>query len=171
MAPPEPIIEIRFRSTDPDDPIAADILREYFAEILTRYLRRPATPVEVTTAIEADPSYGLTGSDGVFLLAVSGDGGSADMVQGCAGLRLVDDRVGEVKRVYLRPGARGLRLATRLMDEIEGRARSQGLATLRLDTRSELHEAIAMYRRRGYRDIAPFSGSGFADVWMQKNLM
>jgi ribosomal protein S18 acetylase RimI-like enzyme len=183
MTPPEPIIEIQFRITDPVDPIAAGILREYFGEILTRYLRRPATAAEVTSAIEGDPSYGLTAPAGVFLLALSGDPAVPEdpaapedraapevVVLGCAGLRLVDDGLGEVKRVYVRPGARGQHLASRLMDEVEGRASSRGVTTLRLDTRSELREAIAMYRRRGYRDIAPFPGSGFADVWMQKDL-
>jgi ribosomal protein S18 acetylase RimI-like enzyme len=155
-----------FRPTDPLEPIAVEVLREYFREILIRYYRRPATDAEVTMATDGDPSYGLTPPDGVFLLAVS-----ADVVHGCAGLRLVDDQLGEVKRVYVRPSARGRHLASTLMDEIEGRARSAGLAALRLDTRSELSEAIAMYGRRGYRDIAPFPGSGFADVWMRKDLL
>jgi ribosomal protein S18 acetylase RimI-like enzyme len=81
---------------------------------------------------------------GPFILALS-----EQSPVGCAGLRVLEDRLGELKRVYVRPSARGRGLGTALITALENYARSRNLTTLRLDTRDELDEAMRTYERHG----------------------
>jgi len=56
------------------------------------------------------------------------------------------------------------------MLEVESRARDMGLASLRLDTRSDLVESQRLYESLGFRDTAPYSGGPFSDRWYSKDL-
>jgi GNAT superfamily N-acetyltransferase len=161
-------IRYEFTPADPADPaeaVAQELLREYFGEVLSRRFRRPATDDEITAALTDDPNHGMTPPDGIFIVA-----SAAGVAHGCAGLRLVDNQTGEVKRVYVRPTARGNKLGTLLMAEIETYARTRGLSSLRLDSRRDLHEARAMYTQQGYRDTPRFDGSTLAELWLEKKL-
>lgn len=77
-------------------------------------------------------------------------------LMGCGAL-IVHGRVGELKRFYVRPGARGRGLGARLVAAAEAEARRQGLWKLRLEVGRRQPEAIALYRRAGYRPIRCFS--------------
>ena len=77
---------------------------------------------------------------------------------GCAGLRLLPGRIGEVTRVFVVPAARRRGLgspAAELAWKIH--ARRHGVTTLRLDTRRDLTEARRLYARHGYQEVRPFS--------------
>ena len=89
---------------------------------------------------------------------------------GCAGLKLVGDGLGEVKRVWVASDVRGSGIGRRLIDDIEARARAAGCDRIRLDTNHTLVEAIAMYHRRGYRDVPRFNDERYADHWFEKSL-
>jgi len=164
---PGPASAIRYEFTlvDPAGLVAQQLLREYFGEVLNRLYRRPATDDEITAALTDDPNYGMTPPDGIFIVA-----SAAGVAHGCAGLRLVDNQTGEVKRVYVRPTARRNKLGTLLMAEIETYAQTRGLSSLRLDSRHDLHEARAMYTQLGYRDTPRFNGSTLAEIWLEKKL-
>jgi putative acetyltransferase len=94
------------------------------------------------------------------LLLASDDGATV----GCIALRPLpasDESVdttatGEVKRLYVKPSARGrglaLALATRLIDE----ARIVGYRTLKLDTLERMHEARRLYERLGFEPCKPY---------------
>ena len=56
----------------------------------------------------------------------------------------------EVKRLYVDPGHRGRGVAGALLDALEATAVARGYAVAYLDTRADLHAAIAFYRHRGY---------------------
>ena len=62
----------------------------------------------------------------------------------------------EIKRMYVAPAARGLKLGRRLLERLEARAAELGLTCIRLETGIRQPEAIALYRKAGYRDIGPF---------------
>lgn len=91
---------------------------------------------------------------------------------GCCALVPATDGSAEIKRMFVAPQARGIKLGRRLLERLEDRARSRGIATLRLETGIYQPEALGLYRACGYRDIDPF-GDYLPDplsVFMEKTL-
>jgi putative acetyltransferase len=88
---------------------------------------------------------------GSLLLAV-GEGGA----EGCVALRRLDGQTSEMKRLYVRPPARGSGLGRRLALAIIAEARRIGYARMRLDTVPSMKGAIGLYQRLGFRRIAPY---------------
>ena len=93
---------------------------------------------------------------------------------GCGGVALFP-QFAEVKRMYVRPVARGRGVAQALLARIE--AASAGLAWLRLETGPQQKAAIAMYGRWGFEPCGTFGAyAGMpaeqvaASVFMQKRL-
>jgi putative acetyltransferase len=79
---------------------------------------------------------------------------------------------GEVKRMYVRPDQRGRGIGRRVLAEIEAIARGSRLPLLRLETGIHNTEALALYRRSGFAECAPF-GDYAPDplsVFMEKRL-
>lgn len=101
----EPVIEVMA----PDDEVARRVLRAYFDEVASRYYGRPAAEDEIAAAMRDEPSDDLVPPRGLFLVARA----EADVL-GCAGLRLLPGRTGEVTRVFVVPAARRRGLGTRL---------------------------------------------------------
>jgi GNAT superfamily N-acetyltransferase len=149
----------------PGSPEARAVLTAYFRDIVSRYHGRAATPGEVQAAMAAEPSADLCPPHGLFLLARRDDA-----VIGCAGLRLLPARTGEITRVFVVPEARRHGVGKQLLDAVEDAARQHAVSTLRLDTRSDLAEARQLYATNGYQEVAPFNDGRFADQWYGKML-
>ncbi|NLS05266.1 GNAT family N-acetyltransferase [Rhizobium sp. P32RR-XVIII] len=82
---------------------------------------------------------------------------NAGAIVGCAALVETGDGTAEIKRMFIDPAARGLKIATHLMDALEKRAKSRDLEAIRLETGIYQPEAIGLYRKYGYIDIEPFA--------------
>jgi GNAT superfamily N-acetyltransferase len=67
-----------------------------------------------------------------------------------------DPAVAEVKRMYVRPDARGRGLSRLLLAALEEAARDLGYAVVRLETGGPQHEAVALYESSGYRRIPAY---------------
>jgi GNAT superfamily N-acetyltransferase len=66
---------------------------------------------------------------------------------------------------------RGAGLGTRLLRRLESEALSLGYTRAVLDTNRVLSEALVMYERAGYREIAPYSQDNpYADAYFEKSL-
>jgi len=89
-----------------------------------------------------------------------------------ASFKRVSEAYVEIKRLYVPKEYRGRKLAKRLMNVLEKKAISEGVAEARLETGIHQHEAIALYEKRGYEKIESF-GSYKKDplsVFMRKKL-
>jgi GNAT superfamily N-acetyltransferase len=89
--------------------------------------------------------------DGLLLLAR--DAGSD---AGCVAMKRLDARSAEMKRLFVRDAYRGTGLGRRLTRLVIDNARDAGCSRLVLDTLPQLAEAIALYRKLGFRDCAPY---------------
>jgi DNA-binding MarR family transcriptional regulator/GNAT superfamily N-acetyltransferase len=89
---------------------------------------------------------------------------------GCGALRTLEPRIGEIKRMWVSPRARGLGVGRRLLAELEHVARRFKMRTIRLDTNKSLTEALRLYRLSRYREIERFNDNPYAHHWFEKTL-
>ena len=88
--------------------------------------------------------------------------GRADTAEGCIALRPIDvdgmptAAVAEVKRLYVKPAARGAGTGSRLAQRLVDEARRIGYRELKLDTLDWMTDARTLYRRFGFRECAPY---------------
>ncbi|KAJ6015948.1 hypothetical protein N7540_010539 [Penicillium herquei] len=77
-------------------------------------------------------------------------------VVGCVALRRSADNWCEMKRLYVLPEARGLRLGDKLVVAVLERASALGYRGIRLDTLPDMTAAQRLYRRYGFVEISPY---------------
>lgn len=104
---------------------------------------------------------------GRLLLAQRGN-----QAAGCIALRKIESGVCEMKRLYVRPDYRGSGLGLSLVERLIAEARVLGYERMRLDTiASAMRTAIALYRRVGFVEIAPYSAVPIESaLWMELKL-
>lgn len=82
------------------------------------------------------------------------------IVAGCCALRPIDSsdyvNAAEMKRLYVRPGFRGLGLGRQLAEAILDAARLAGYDAVLLDTLDDMEIARAMYQELGFKEIPPY---------------
>ena len=88
----------------------------------------------------------------------------------CGGVKRLDERTCEIKRMYVAPQARGQGVARRLLGALEGAARELGYAIARLDTGPDQPHARALYESAGYVEIENFNGNPVATYFAEKSL-
>lgn len=98
---------------------------------------------------------------GAILLAENETGDAVGVVA----LRPLDDAgVCEMKRLWVRPTARGQHVGRRLVEAILQAARQRGYQRMRLDTLHRLTEALSLYRALGFYEIAAYVENPQPDV-------
>lgn len=104
--------------------------------------------------------------DGALLLARSGG-----TPVGAVALRRLGDGICEMKRLYVKPGLRGVRTADgrsigrALAEGIVEEARAKGYRRMRLDTIGDkMQAAISLYRSMGFVAIPPYYASPVPDT-------
>jgi putative acetyltransferase len=116
-------------------------VRELFAE----YVRMVDAP-----ACFADFDRELAALPGEYRLFL------ADGAAGCVGVRFLDGKTAEMKRLYVRPTRRGQGLGRALAEAAIAAAREAGCARIVLDTLPKMREAQALYRTLDFRPIDPY---------------
>lgn len=91
---------------------------------------------------------------------------------GCVALHQWEPGAGEMKRLYLRPTFRGKGLGRAMAERIIAEARNIGYQTLLLDTIEPLmKDAVGMYRKLGFKEIAPYRPNPIAGaMYMELHL-
>jgi len=126
---------------------AAALFHEYAASL----------PIDLGFQGFDDELAGLPGRfappDGELLLALEDE----NAVLGCVALRpLESPAVCEMKRLYVRPKARGLGVGRALVAAIIAGAEQRGYAEMRLDSLPTMARAVALYRRFGFVEIPAY---------------
>lgn len=135
-------------------------LRQYQEELARRF----DDGFDPSTGNSLDPAD-VTPPKGWFVVARLGG-----RAVGCGALKRLDERSGEIKRVWVADDARGMRLASRIMDRLEEISAEAGFAKVLLDTNKALTEARSMYLKRGYAEIAAYNANPYAHHWFEKPL-
>ncbi|MFP5237307.1 MAG: GNAT family N-acetyltransferase [Acidobacteriota bacterium] len=135
---------------------ALAVLEEYYEAV--HVVKRD--PPEAMRALLAEPGAAMW-------LAYLGE-----EIVGCVVLRPLPSvaRAGECKRLYVKPAARGLHIADRLMDALEDFARGRGTDWIYLDSHDGLKAAIALYERRGYEYCPRYNDNPQATVFLRKQI-
>lgn len=155
---------IELRPVAPDSADARWCLEHYFADLAERFEEGFDPGKHHGRGVDTS-TRGIPASETLFLVAYC-DGNPG----GCGALVVEDATIGEIKRVWVAPNARGRGLARRLLHRLEDLARERGLGLLRLDTNRALAEAQALYRSEGYAEIPRYNDNPYADHWFGKRL-
>jgi GNAT superfamily N-acetyltransferase len=114
------------------------------AELAVRYGDLDASENDLTTTMFDPPQ-------GAFVVARRGD--AAGPPAGGAGVRALRPGVGQIRRLWVDPAARGQGIARALMAGVEDAARELGLHDLRLGTGDRQPEAVALYSSAGWERV------------------
>lgn len=113
-----------------------------------------------------NPARKYTAPEGELLAAV--DNGE---VLGMVAYHRHSDVRCEMKRLYVRPKARGMHLGAILVEEIIDCARKAGYREIVLDTIEPLKAAISLYKKYGFEECEPYYDNPMSDViYMHKYL-
>lgn len=94
-----------------------------------------------------------------------------DQAMGCVAYHRLDEETAEMKRLYVRPSARGQHLGEQLAQRIISLAREDGYARMVLDTVRPLEAAVGLYRKLGFTETTAYYHNPFGDViYFEKQL-
>jgi GNAT superfamily N-acetyltransferase len=132
------------RSAEWDDPDATSLRDSQRAEITARY-----------GTADSEPGPAPTAADIVFFLVAYDDDEVTPI--GCGGLRAIDERHGEIKRMFVVADRRGSGVAAFVLRSLERVAANMfGWDRLVLETGDQQPDAIRFYEREGYTRIPNF---------------
>lgn len=113
-----------------------------------------------------DPAHKYTAPEGELLVALDGD-----EVLGMVAYHRHSDVRCEMKRLYVRPKARGMHLGSVLVKEIIEHARKAGYREMVLDTIEPLKTAVSLYKKNGFEECEAYYNNPMKDViYMRRDL-
>jgi putative acetyltransferase len=131
-----------------DDPAAVALREAQRIEIDARY------------GGDTEPGPKPSADDIVLFLVARRDGEPV----GCGGLRAIDTEHGEIKRMYVTPGARGSGVSRAILAALEDAAGAHGWSRLVLETGMEQPDAVRFYTREGYSPIERYGHYADAEL-------
>jgi putative acetyltransferase len=149
---------VLIQASDPTSPAARELI-----ERLDKYLT-DLYPAESNHLLSVQD---LKRPNVTFLTAVV-DG----EVVGCGAFVNQGGDYAEIKRMFILPEFRGIKLGRRILEEIENLARASGLELARLETGIRQDEALHLYARAGYQRRGPFGDypEDPLSIFMEKKL-
>lgn len=128
---------------------------------MRQFFREYADSLEVDLAFQ-DFESELADPLGFYEVVLLAEGG-------CVALRRIDERTCEMKRLYVRPAARGSGLGRRLAEAVIATARARGYERMLLDTLPTMTAAKRLYESLGFRETTPYrhnpiAGSSFLEL-------
>ncbi len=113
-----------------------------------------------------DPAHKYTAPEGEIFVAIENE----EVIGMVAYHRHSDERC-EMKRLYVKPGTRGLHLGDALVEKITEHARIAGYKEMVLDTIVPLKAAISLYKKHGFEECEAYYNNPMDDViYMRKAL-
>lgn len=106
-----------------------------------------------------DPAKKYTSPEGELLVAVEGED-----VLGMIAYHKHSDIRCEMKRLYVKPSCRGMKLGEQLIEELISHARQAGYKEMVLDTIVPLQSAIHLYKKLGFTECEPYYHNPMPDV-------
>jgi GNAT superfamily N-acetyltransferase len=92
---------------------------------------------------------------------------------GCGAYKHYTDKTVEIKRMFVRPEARGNGIAVHLLNELEQWAAENGYTECILETGQKMTDALALYRKKGYvitANYGQYIGMEHSSICMAKQL-
>ena len=113
-----------------------------------------------------NPAHKYTAPEGELLVAIDND-----KVLGMVAYHRHSDVRCEMKRLYVRPNARGMHLGNALITEILAHAKNAGYKEMGLDTIVPLKAAISLDKKHVFEECEAYYHTPMDDViYMQKQL-
>lgn len=113
-----------------------------------------------------DPAHKYTAPEGELLVALDGD-----EVLGMVAYHRHSNVRCEMKRLYVRPKARGMHLGSILVKEIIEHAKNSGYKEMVLDTIEPLKTAVSLYKKNGFEECEAYYNNPMKDViYMRRDL-
>lgn len=134
---------VRVEREDPTSPVSSQLMAEVSAELGALYDDDGIGNFRVGHVMIPRSAFVVAWLDGEAV--------------GCGAIRpMDDDRVAEVKRMYVRPKMRGQGISRRILKTLETLAREYDYTTVRLETGLRQPQAMGLYESEGYQRIPCF---------------
>jgi len=151
----------RIEAVDARSAEARALVQAYLDEIETLF----PYDLDPALSVSAEPEE-MSPPQGAFLVVRDDDATAI----GCGGVKLLDSRTAELKRIWLSPTARGRGLAADLLAALEHAARELGAVEGRLDTNAKFEAALSLFRKHGWGDVPAYNRNAYATHWFAKRL-
>jgi ribosomal protein S18 acetylase RimI-like enzyme len=104
--------------------------------------------------------------NGIFIIAIKDDN-----VIGCVGLKKMDDKTCEMKRLFVTDNYNGKGIGKKLVEKIIEEAKVKNYEKMRLDTLDTMKTALKIYRKNGFYEIKPYyNNPNTGVIYLEKNL-